>query len=237
MQELSEWKAEQLGGVRVQLGRSWCVWRQRCSAPDTSVSGDQTMFSENQVAEEDAESDSWEEVLAAIYMAEKAANNRAKARAVKAENPLFQSMGAEETAVVEEPAAAATTTEWAKQATERAAEAQAQQTAIREHNPLFQSMGAEEAAMAVADRVEEVAAVAMAATANTTVLVDTTAEATVAATAQDTTQGSTEEQATEEQATATAQDAAPRGPYLEEEQVVARYRLRVEFLILESLIF
>ena len=39
MQELSEWKAEQLGGVRVQLGRSWCVWRQRCSAPDTSVSG------------------------------------------------------------------------------------------------------------------------------------------------------------------------------------------------------
>jgi len=113
-----------------------------------------------------------------------------------------------ETAVVEEPAAAATTTEWAKQATERAAEAQAQQTAIREHNPLFQSMGAEEAAMAVADRVEEVAAVAMAAAANTTVLVDTTAEATVAATAQDTTQGSTEEQATEEQATATAQDTA-----------------------------
>ena len=43
MQELSEWKAEQFGGVRVQLGRSWCVWRQRCSAPDTSVSGDQKL--------------------------------------------------------------------------------------------------------------------------------------------------------------------------------------------------
>ena len=165
MQELSEWKAEQFGGVRVQLGRGWHRWRQRCSASDTSVSGDQKMFSEEQAAEEDAESDNWEEVLAAAYMAEKAANNRAKARAVKAENPLFQSMGADETAVVKEPAAAATTTEWAKQATERAAEAEAeaQQTAIREHNPLFQSMGAEEAAMAVADRVGEVAAGEMAA--------------------------------------------------------------------------
>ena len=208
MQELSEWKAEQFGGVRVQLGRGWHRWRQRCSASDTSVSGDQKMFSEEQAAEEDAESDSWEEVLAAAYMAEKAANNRAKARAVKAENPLFQSMGADETAVVKEPAAAATT-EWAKQATERAAEAEAeaQQTAIREHNPLFQSMGAEEAAMAVADRVEELTAVevavtVMAAAADTTA--DTAANTTVAATAQE----STEEQATEEQATATAQDTA-----------------------------
>jgi len=126
-------------------------------------------------------------------------NNRAKARAVKAENPLFQSMGAEETAVVEEPAAAAITTEWAKQATERAAaETEAQQTAIREHNPLFQSMGAEEAAMAVADKVEEVAAVEMAVTvmaaANTAA--DTAADTAVAATAQDTAQDSTEEQAT-----------------------------------------
>jgi len=120
-------------------------------------------------------------------------------------------MGAEETAVVEEPAAAAITTEWAKQATERAAaETEAQQTAIREHNPLFQSMGAEEAAMAVADRVEEVAAVEMAVTvmaaANTAA--DTAADTAVAATAQDTAQDSTEEQATEEQATATAQDTA-----------------------------
>ena len=75
-------------------------------------------------------------------------------------------------------------------------------------------MGAEGAAMAVADRVEEVAALAvemtvtvMAAATNTAA--DTTAETTVAATAaQDTTQESTEGQATEEQATATAQDTA-----------------------------
>ena len=43
MQELNEWKAEKFGGVRVQLGRSWYVWRQRCSAPDTSVTGDQKL--------------------------------------------------------------------------------------------------------------------------------------------------------------------------------------------------
>ena len=101
------------------------------------------MFLEQQATEEDAESDNWEEVLAAVYMAENAANNRAKARAMKTENPLFQSMRAEETAVEEEPTTAATTTEWAKQATKRAAEAQAQQTTIKERNPLFQSMGAE----------------------------------------------------------------------------------------------
>jgi len=37
MQELSEWKAEQFGGARVQLGRGWHRWRQRCIAPDTST--------------------------------------------------------------------------------------------------------------------------------------------------------------------------------------------------------
>ena len=37
------WMAEQFEGSRVQLGRSWCVWRQHvhCYKPDTSVSGDQ----------------------------------------------------------------------------------------------------------------------------------------------------------------------------------------------------
>ena len=91
-------------------------------------------------------------------------------------------------------------------------------------------MGAEEAAMAVADRVEEVAAVIMAAAANTAV--HTAAEATVAATAQDTTQGSTEEQATEEQATATAQDTAQEetvfGGGASSSQIQAQ--LKVEFL-------
>ena len=87
----------------------------------------------------------------------------------------------------------------------------AEQTTIREYNPLFQPMGAEEAAMAVADRVEEVAAVevavtVMAAAANTAA--DTATDTTVAATAQDTAQESTKEQAAEEQATATAQDTA-----------------------------
>ena len=72
-------------------------------------------------------------------------------------------------------------------------------------------MGTEEAVMAVASRMEEVAAVEMAVTtmaaaANTAA--DTTANATVAATAQDTEEQATEEQATEEQATATAQDTA-----------------------------
>ena len=72
-------------------------------------------------------------------------------------------------------------------------------------------MGAEEVAMAVANRVEEVAAVemrvtVMAAVANATTY--TTRNATVAATIQDTAQESTEEQATEEQATTTVQDAA-----------------------------
>ena len=84
----------------------------------------------------------------------------------------------------------------------------AEQTAIRKYNPLFQSMGTEEA-MAVADRVEEVAAVEMAVTAvemaaNTAT--DPTANTTVAITAQE----STEEQAIEEQATATATDTAQK---------------------------
>ena len=51
MQELSEWKAEQFGGVRVQLGRGWHTSGQRCSAPDTSVSDDQKVFSEEQATE------------------------------------------------------------------------------------------------------------------------------------------------------------------------------------------
>ena len=92
MQELSEWKAEQFGGVRVQLGRGWHTWRQRCNAPDTSVSGDQKMSLTEETAEEDAEADNWAEVMAAVGMAANTANNRAEAGAVQAENPLFQSM-------------------------------------------------------------------------------------------------------------------------------------------------
>ena len=98
MQKLSEWKAEQFGGVRVQLGRGWHRWRQRCSAPDTSVSGDQKMSLAERAAEGDAEADSWAEVMAAVGMAANTADRAARAGAVQAENPLFQSMGAEETA-------------------------------------------------------------------------------------------------------------------------------------------
>jgi hypothetical protein len=173
MQELSEWKAEQFGGVRVQLGRSWCVWRQRCSAPDTSVSGDQKMPLTEETTEEDAEADSWTEVMAAVGMAANAADSRAKAGAVQAENPLFQSMGTEEaaTAAVAAAAAAEATMGMARLAAATAEEditsqKTAEQTAIREHNPLFQSMGTGEAVMAVANRVEEVAAVEMAVTAS-----------------------------------------------------------------------
>ena len=63
--------------------------------------------------------------MVAMEMATEAANIAVRAVTVRAENPLFQSMGVEETAVAEEPVAVATTTEWAKQATKRAAEAQA----------------------------------------------------------------------------------------------------------------
>ena len=113
-------------------------------------------------------------------------------------------MGAEGTAAI------ATATATSEATMGMAATTVAEQTAIRKYNPLFQSMGTGEA-MAVADRVEEVAAVEMAvtameATANTAA--DTTANTIVAATAQDTAQESTEEQAIEEQATTTAQDAA-----------------------------
>ena len=107
MQKLSEWKAEQFGGVRVQLGRGWHMWRQRCSALDTGVSGGQkTILAE----EEDAVADSWAEVMAAVEMAiaTEATNRAVSAEAVRAENPLFQSMGVEETAMIGEVAAAAT---------------------------------------------------------------------------------------------------------------------------------
>ena len=206
MQKLSEWKAEQFGGVRVQLGKSWCVWRQRCSAPDTSVSGDQKMSLTEETAEEDAEADNWAEVMAAVGMAANTANNRAEAGAVQAENPLFQSMEVDEAAAV-----ATTHTEQTMELIGHTEGAAGAETIVTEQNPLFQSMGAEEAAMAVANRVEEVVAVeiratVMAAVANATA--DTTGNATVAATVQDTAQESTEEQATEEQATATAQDTA-----------------------------
>jgi hypothetical protein len=199
MQKLSERKAEKFCGVRVQLGKSWCVWRQRCSAPDTSVSGDQKMSSTEEAAEADAEANSWAEVMAAVGMAANAADSRAKAGAVQAENSLFQSMGAEETA-----ASIAIATATLESTMGMAATTVAEQTAIRKYNPLFQSMGTEEA-MAVADRGEEVAAVEMAVTAMEAAA-DTTANTTVAATSQDTAQESTEEQAIEEQATATAQD-------------------------------
>ena len=45
------------------------------------------------------EVDSWAEVMAAVGMAADTANRAARAGAVQAENPLFQSMGAKETAM------------------------------------------------------------------------------------------------------------------------------------------
>ena len=110
--------------------------------------------------------------MAAVGMAANTADIRAKEGAVQAENPLFQSMGAEETAMstattAAAPAAEATMGMAGMTATTIAEDITAQktteQTAIREHNrdPLFQSMGTEEAIIAVANRVEEVATVEM----------------------------------------------------------------------------
>ena len=144
MQELSEWKAEQFGGVRVQLGRGWHMWRQRCSAPDTSVSGGQKTILAEEAGEEDAVADSWAEVMATVGMAADRANRAARAGAVQAENPLFQSMGAEETAAtiaIATTIATATATATSETTMGMAATTVAEQTAIREHNPLFQSMG------------------------------------------------------------------------------------------------
>ena len=105
--------------------------------------------------------------MAAVGMAADTANRAARAGAVQAENPLFQSMGAEETAAAIAIAttiatATATTTATSETTMGMAATTVAEQTAIREHNPMFQSMGTEEAAMA--NRVEEVTAVEMAVT-------------------------------------------------------------------------
>ena len=173
-EQMYTWMAEQFGGSRVQLGRSWCVWRQQCCEPDTSVSGDQKLCVAEMAAEEDAEADSWAEVVAAAEMAQKAANSRARAGRVRSENPLFQSVGAEEDAEADswsEAVAAATeaTMEMAVAAIAVAeqitSQKAAEQTTIREHNPLFQSMGTEEPAMTVTNRVEEVAAMEMTVTA------------------------------------------------------------------------
>ena len=138
MQELSEWKAEQFGGARVQLGRGWHRWRQRCSAPDTSVSGDQKMSFTEEAAEEDAEADSWAEVMAAAEMAQKAANNRARAGAVKTENPLFQSADAEEEAA-----------EGVAVAGVAAGILSEEVAAVREANPVFQAVEEEAATTTV----------------------------------------------------------------------------------------
>ena len=74
------------------------MWRQRCSAPNTSVSDGQKTILAEEAGEEDAVADSWAEVMAAVGMAADTANRAARAGALQAENPLFQSMGAEETA-------------------------------------------------------------------------------------------------------------------------------------------
>ena len=150
-------------------------------------------------------------------------------------------MGAEETAAAIATPIATATARHAARATSKAtmgvaATTVAEQTAIREHNPLFQSMGTEEAAMAVADRVEEVAAVEMAVTAMEAAA-DTTANATVAATAQDTAQESTEEQAKKSKQQQQHKMQHKRRQNLEEEQVEDRFGLRAESLILESLVF
>ena len=143
MQELSEWKAEQFAGVRVQLSRSWCVWRQRCSASDTSVSGDQTMFPEKQAAEEDAESDSWEEVLAAVYMAEKAANNRAKARAVKSRKSSVSINGSRGNSSGGGASSSGNNNRVGKagykESSRGTGTTDVDSNQLREHNPLFQS--------------------------------------------------------------------------------------------------
>ena len=72
--------------------------------PDTSVSGGTNIFLAEEPAEEDTEADSWAEVMAAAEMAQKAANNKARAGSVKSENPLFQPMGAEGAVVLQEAA-------------------------------------------------------------------------------------------------------------------------------------
>ena len=45
--------------------------------------------------------DNWAEVTAAVEMATETASRAVRAEAVRAENPLFQSMGVEETAMIE----------------------------------------------------------------------------------------------------------------------------------------
>ena len=65
------------------------MWRQRCSAPDTSVAGDQKISLTEGAAEGDTEADSWTdlEVMAAVGMVVNTADSRAKEGAVQAENP------------------------------------------------------------------------------------------------------------------------------------------------------
>ena len=83
----------------------------------------------------------------------------------------------------------------------------AEQTAIREYNPLFQSMGTEEAAMAVANRMEEVAAGEMTVTAMTTTAIAIATATATATTEMD--EENTKEVATEEGTSTTAtEDAA-----------------------------
>ena len=85
-------------------------------------------------AEEDAEADSWAEVMAAAEMAQKAANNRARAGAVKTENPLFQSADAEEEAA-----------EGVAVAGVAAGILSEEVAAVREANPVFQAVEEEAA--------------------------------------------------------------------------------------------
>jgi hypothetical protein len=64
--------------------------------PDTSVSGDQKMFSAEEATDLDTEVDSWAEVMAAAEMAANTASRDARAGAVKSENPLFEPVDTED---------------------------------------------------------------------------------------------------------------------------------------------
>ena len=106
--------------------------------------------------------DSWAEawVMATVEMATEATNRAVRAEAVRAEDPLFQSMGVEETAMIGEVAAAATNATMDRMNTEMAAEiivveGQAEQATITGYNPLFRPIGAEEAAWAAVAKEEK----------------------------------------------------------------------------------